>query len=64
MNGLKRTGENHGCHKLTWNNVHDIRHSKLSQKELAKKYNVAQCTISAILRNKIWKEGGLNGKAI
>lgn len=56
-NGLKRTCENHGCHKLTWDNVHDIREKKLSQKEYAKKYKVSQSTISAIQSNKLWKEG-------
>ncbi len=55
-NGLKRTGENHGGHKLTQEQVDEIRSSSLSQKELAKKFKVRQCTISAILRNKLWKE--------
>lgn len=56
-NGLKRCGENHGMHKLTWEQVHEIRRKQLSQKELAKKFHVAQCTISAIQLNKLWKEG-------
>lgn len=56
-NGLKRVGEKHGCHKLTCSQVKEIRQSNgLSQSELAKKYNVKQCTISAILTNKIWKK--------
>lgn len=57
-NGLKRTGENHGCHKLTWDDVHEIRSSDLPIKELSKKFNIAQCTVSAIKLNRIWKEGG------
>lgn len=62
--GKKRCGENHGCHKLTWDDVHEIRKKELSQKELAKKFGVAQCTISAIQLFKLWKEGDPVGKAI
>ena len=28
-----------------------------TQKEYAKKYDIAQCTVSAIQLNKLWKEG-------
>lgn len=62
--GRKRCGENHGCHKLTWDDVHEIRKKELSQKELAKKFGVAQCTISAIQLFKLWKEGDPVGKTI
>lgn len=55
--GLKRAGEKHGCHKLTWDNVREIRTSILSQKELANKYHVSLSTISAILSGRHWKEG-------
>ena len=52
-------GEKHGCAKLKQHQVNEIRENKfnLSQKELALKYHVSQPTISAILRNKLWKEG-------
>lgn len=55
-NGLKRSGEKHGMHKLTEQDIINIRKSNKSQKELSHQYNVAQCTISAILRFKLWKE--------
>lgn len=57
--GLKRCGEKHGCHKITRDAVHDIRKQELSQKEYALKYGIAQCTVSAIQRGRIWKEGDL-----
>lgn len=43
-------------HKLTEQNVVNIRKSNKSQKELSHQYNVEQCTISAILRFKPWEE--------
>ena len=55
--GLKRQGEKHGGHKLTLEQVKDIRTKKLTQKEYAEKYNVKQCTISAIQCEKLWKGG-------
>lgn len=55
--GLKREGEKHGNHKLTFEQVKDIRLRKLTQKEYAEKYGIKQCTVSAIQRNKLWKEG-------
>lgn len=62
--GKKRCGENHGGHKLTWDDVHEIRKKELSQKELAKKFGVARSTISAIQSFKLWKEGDPVGKTI
>lgn len=59
-NGLKRTCENHGSAKLNWKAVHDIRRKQLSQKEYAEKYNVSRSTISAIISNRLWKEGDAN----
>lgn len=55
-NGLKRTGENHGMHKLNSLDVINIRRSNESQNTLAKQYNISQSTISAIKRFKLWKE--------
>ena len=59
-NGMKRTCETHGSSKLNWEAVNDIRTKALSQKEYAKKYHVAQCTISAIQLHRLWKEGDAN----
>ena len=58
--GLKRTCESHGCSKLNWNAIHDIRTKVMPQKEYAKKYGIAQCTVSAIQLNKLWKERDVN----
>ena len=55
--GLKRHGENHGMHKLTIEQVNDIRSKQLTQKEYALKYGVKQCTVSAIQKHRLWKEG-------
>lgn len=60
VNGLQHgKGESHGMAKLKLTQVSEIRKNpqRLSQKELALKYGVAQCTISAILKKRIWKEG-------
>lgn len=54
--GLKRAGEKHGCHKLTEEQVKEIRCSKLSQKELALKYGISLSNINAIITHRIWKE--------
>ena len=58
-NGLKRAGEKHGCSKLTEKQVAEIRaaRGKIQQKQIADKYGVKQCTISAIHHGRIWKEG-------
>lgn len=60
VNGLKRTCENHGCAKLNWQAVNDIRTKAVSQKEYAEKYHVSRSTVSAIQNNKLWKEGDQN----
>lgn len=54
--GLKRTCEKHGCSKLNWDAVHDIRNKALPQKAYAEKYGVSQSTVSAIQLNKLWRE--------
>jgi hypothetical protein len=54
-NRLSKTGEKHWKSKLTEKEVLEIRESKLSSKLLVEKYNVLQCTISQIKRNKTWK---------
>ena len=53
--GMKCTGEKHGMHILTAEQVKDIRTKKLSQKEYARLYGIAQCTVSAIQLGKLWK---------
>ena len=55
--GMKRTCETHGCSKLNWKAVNDIRSKVLSQKEYAQKYNIAVCTVSAVQCNRTWKGG-------
>lgn len=70
-NGLKRMGENHGSHKLTEQEVIQIRKEykkgdpQHSLHALAKKYNVNWCTIQAIVKGRLWKhlkEGDLNNE--
>lgn len=58
-NGLKRTGELHGMHKLTEAEVEQIRNllGKVEQKEIAQKYGVSQSTVSAIKTRRLWKVG-------
>jgi len=53
----KPNGENHHLAKLTENQVRKIRyeHKNLTQKEIAKIYNIKQVTVSDIRRNKNWK---------
>ena len=55
--GLKPKGENHFKHKLTENQVAEIRaaRDKISQRELADKYGVSQTLIYSIQTNKCWK---------
>ncbi|MCQ2059756.1 MAG: NUMOD4 domain-containing protein [Bacteroidaceae bacterium] len=57
-NGLKRFGENHGGHKLTEEQVREIRELRgiETTKEIAKRFGIAQCTVSAIHLRRIWKE--------
>jgi hypothetical protein len=55
--GLKRTGETHGCARLTEDDVREIRalRGKVSGKEISQMFGVAQCTVSAIQLHRIWK---------
>ena len=59
-NGLKRTGEKHGMHKLTELQVISIRkeyvkgNKNYSLHALARKYGVNWCTIQAIVKGKLW----------
>ena len=61
-NGLRPTGEEHGRHKLTWNDVRYIRkYCVKGSKEygvnaLGKKLGVTPRVITLILRNEIWRE--------
>lgn len=52
-------GEKQGAHKLTWEQVREIRdrYSKgdTSQRKLAKEYGVAQNTIRFVVTNKSWR---------
>lgn len=54
------SGENAGNHKLTKEQVEEIRKTyipkKVSYKHLAKKYNVSIFAIYSIIKNKTWKE--------
>ena len=53
----KLKGENHGMAKLTWDKVKEIRNLKnqLSQRKIAKMFNIHRGTVSKIHTNKIWK---------
>lgn len=56
-------GEDHARSKFTENDVIEIRNtysnnSDITQRELAKKYNVSQTAIWSILNNKTWKDAG------
>lgn len=50
-------GENHWCHKLTLNQIKEIRKlkGKFFQKDIAKMFNVSQSTICCIHNNRTWK---------
>ena len=54
--GTDPCGERNGRAKLTWEKVRKIRSSSETNKDLAKLYGVSAFVISAIKRNKIWKE--------
>lgn len=55
-NGLMRAdGENNGQHKLTKNQVLEIRNSSISAKELAGNYKVSSSTIFSIRNRSRWK---------
>lgn len=53
-------GELHPQTNLTWKVIREIRKKyatgKYNQKELAKKYNLTQTGVSAIVRCETWKE--------
>lgn len=52
-------GEKHGCAKLTWDNVNEIRSlwstGNYTRKQLAEDFGVALTTIDKVVRNKTWK---------
>lgn len=48
-------GEAHPMRKLTAKQVQQIKAEKGTQTEIAKKYGIAQCTVSEIKRGKSWK---------
>lgn len=52
--GRHRPGEQHPNAKLIQKDVVDILHSELSGRELARKYNVSEATISYIKSRKRW----------
>jgi len=55
---LKMSGENCNRHKLTWDQVFEIRRLCLmedySQNKIARMFNMDQSTISSIINNKTW----------
>lgn len=53
--GMKREGEKHGMHKLTLDQVREIRNSTESDKVLAERYGVVRTTIWAIRKGRLWK---------
>lgn len=56
---LPRQGEAHGCHKLTEEQVKQIRAEyvpvKMSRRRLAKKFGVSYSLVCMITRRKLWK---------
>lgn len=52
-------GEKHGCAKLTWDNVNEIRSlwstGNYTRKQLAEDFGVVWTTIDMVVRNKTWK---------
>ena len=61
-NGLRPLGEEHGRHKLTWENVEYIRSVYVKDSNLfgtyalAKKFGVTPRTIALIVRNELWRK--------
>lgn len=49
-------GETNGRSKLTWNDVHEIRSSKDTYKNLCARYGVGSAAIASIRGYKSWKE--------
>jgi hypothetical protein len=56
IHGTVAVGSRHGSSKLTEKSVLEIRSlgNKLSQEEIAKKFNVSKVTISKIMQGKSW----------
>ncbi len=58
--GTAQKGTNHGCAKLTWAEVAEIRSSyatrQFTQRELARRFNMSQTNIRRIVNGRIWKE--------
>lgn len=48
-------GENHGCSKLTEQDVRDIRNNPMGCFRVAKLYGIAKSTVLTIRKNKTWK---------
>jgi hypothetical protein len=53
--GTMLYGEDVPTSKLTWEQVHDIRNSLASRRELSLRYNVSVSTIEKVLNNVYWK---------
>lgn len=60
--GLKRTGELHGMHKLTNEDVIEIKelcqNSLFSQTEIAQMFSISQSNVSAIKCGRLWEGVG------
>ena len=60
MWNLSTKGEDNAMAKLDWAKVRKMRFlykfGKASQQELSKRFNVAQTTVSKIVRNAAWNE--------
>jgi hypothetical protein len=58
IHGTVLTGERHNMAKLNWEKVHAIRAAKgkITQRELAEKFEVCLGTIAVIHQNKNWIE--------
>lgn len=49
------TGVSNGRHKLTEQQVLEIRNNSLSIRKLAKQYGISSCTVHSIKNKKLWK---------
>ena len=54
--GRSAIHERHGCAKLSWDKVKEIRKSNESQYKLASRYGVTQAHISLIKSGRCWNE--------
>jgi hypothetical protein len=55
---IRSNGNNHYCHKLKEENIHEIVymfHNGYSSKKIAKIFNVSPSTIRKVVNNKTWK---------